>query len=326
MKKLIALMLALAMCVSLCSCSVIKPYDKPEFVTIGASETAFLIDLTGDAKNQASFESEEMLEKARVATKEVQIPHRWVQTGRWPGDGEWRDSAKLITVDRTVVTREWSADRDNGTSVQDQAIYAESLESIGFSVGMNCSAQIYSEEDAVRFLYEYNTKPLSEVMDTEIRSRVEAEYNEQTGDKSMAYIAEHKAEIMQAVRDRVVEYFYERGITITELGMKDGIQYEDPVIQDAINKKFSSAQELEKQKNENAAAEEKAKSEAEQMRIKADAEAKANKVVAASLSPELVEYRNNEEWNKKWNGSLAEVITSDSVVVSNDTKSSKSKK
>ena len=38
-----------------------KPYDKPEFVTIEASQTAFLIPLVGDTEDQASFESEELL-------------------------------------------------------------------------------------------------------------------------------------------------------------------------------------------------------------------------------------------------------------------------
>lgn len=73
--------------VALSATSCIKPYDKPEFVTIEASQTAFLIPLVGDTAEQASFQSEELLSQAMVATKEVQIPHRWVQTGRWEWQG-----------------------------------------------------------------------------------------------------------------------------------------------------------------------------------------------------------------------------------------------
>ena len=65
---------------SLTSC--VKPYDKPEFVVIEPSQTAFLVPLIGDTSEQSSFESEEMLNELKVATKEIQIPHRWVQTGR----------------------------------------------------------------------------------------------------------------------------------------------------------------------------------------------------------------------------------------------------
>ena len=91
----------------------------------------------GDTNEQASFESEELLASARVATKEIQIPHRWVQTGRMSYTGEWRDSAKLIVVDRTPVTREWNAAKDSGTSAMNQAIFAESKEGFTFLISLN---------------------------------------------------------------------------------------------------------------------------------------------------------------------------------------------
>ena len=55
---------------------------SPELVTIEASQTAFLIPLIGDINDQGAFESEELLLEAKIATKEIQIPHRWVQLGR----------------------------------------------------------------------------------------------------------------------------------------------------------------------------------------------------------------------------------------------------
>lgn len=80
-KKIILVSAITAMMLSLTSC--IKPYDKPEFVVIEPSQTAFLVPLIGDTTNQENFESEEMLNELKVATKEIQIPHRWVQTKRW---------------------------------------------------------------------------------------------------------------------------------------------------------------------------------------------------------------------------------------------------
>ena len=75
-KKLIVLLLVIVMsCTLFTGCR--KPYDKPEFVTIEASQTAFLISLVGDTTTQSAFESEELLNEAKVATKEIQIPHRW---------------------------------------------------------------------------------------------------------------------------------------------------------------------------------------------------------------------------------------------------------
>ena len=300
MKKLLILTLTLIM---LCTCltGCVRPYDKPEFVTIEPHQTAFLIPLIGDTTSQASFESEEMLMQAKVAAKEIQIPHRWVQTGRRSWKGEWRATMALIVVDRSPVTREWSSTKDIGTSARNQAIYAESSESIGFSAGMNCSAQIYSESDAVKFLCCYNNKPLSEIMDTEIRARVESKFVEECASRTLNDILVEKENIMKAVRDDVVTYFADRGITITVLGMKDGLKYDDTSIQKSINDKFSSEMKLTTQKNEN-----------ERIISEAEAKAEANRILSESLTDEVLK----QQMYEKWDGKLPEVMTgSDNGVI-----------
>lgn len=293
MKKIISLLLILVMCLTMFT-ACRKPYDEPEFVTIEPHQTAFLIPLIGDTSNQASFESEEMLMQAKVSTKEIQIPHRWVQTGRKHWMGEYRDTMALIIVDRSPVTREWSSTDGVGTSAVNQAIYAESSESIGFSAGMNCSAQIYSEEDAVKFLYCYNNKPLSEIMDSEIRARVESKFVEECASRTLNEILTEKEEIMKSVRDDVTSYFSERGITITVLGMKDGLEYDDPDIQTSINEKFSSEMKLTTQENEN-----------QRIVSEAEALAEANRIISESLTDEVL----TQQFYDKWDGKLPEVMT-----------------
>lgn len=293
MRKIISLLLILVMCLTMFT-GCRKPYDTPEFVTIEPHQTAFLIPLIGDTTNQASFESEEMLMQAKVSTKEIQIPHRWVQTGRKHWQGEYRDTMALIIVDRSPVTREWSSTDGVGTSAVNQAIYAESAESIGFSAGMNCSAQIYSEEDAVKFLYCYNNKPLSEIMDSEIRARVESRFVEECASRTLNEILTEKEDIMQSVRDDVTTYFAERGITITVLGMKDGLEYDDTTIQKSINDKFSSEMKLTTQENEN-----------QRIISEAEALAEANRILSESLTDEVL----TQQFYEKWDGKLPEVMT-----------------
>lgn len=314
MKRTKALLLGALMSMvvfSTTGCGFIKPFDKPELVTIEASQTAFLIPLVGDTTDQASFQSEDLLAQAMVATKEIQIPHRWVKTGRLPGDGEWRAAAKLIVVERTPVTREWNSSKDAGTSAKNQAIYAESKESIGFSVGMNISAQIYTENDAIRFLYSYNNKSLEQIMDSEIRARVESKFVEQCAKYSLNDILANKEEIMSTVRDDVTTYFNEKGITITVLGMKDGIEYDDPSIQAAINEKFSSEQKLVTQENNNKVTISKAEADAKAKIAAAEAEAESNRKIAESLTPELIEKKKIE----KWDGSVPTVQGSATPII-----------
>ena len=292
MKRIVSLITILVVTTLLLT-GCVRPYDTPEFVTIEPSQTAFLIPLIGDTGDQASFESEELLANAKVAMKEVQIPHRWVQTGRYNWMGEWRPTAKLIVVERKPETREWCSTVGVGTSSVNQAIYAESSESIGFSVGMNCSAQIDSESDAVKFLYSYNNKTLAEIMDNEVRARVESNFVEQCAKRALNEILKEKEEIMQAVREDVETYFASKGITITVLGMKDGLEYDDPDIQKAINEKFSYEQKLITQENEN-----------QRILSEAQAKAEANRILSESISKEIL----NQQYIEKWNGELPDYV------------------
>ena len=304
MKKFITLTLVVIMLCCTCT-GCVKPYDKPEFITIEASQTAFLIPLVGDTTQQSAFESEEMLQEAKIATKEIQIPHRWVQTGRFASTGEYRPSATLIVVERKPVSRSWESGDSAATSAN-KAVFAETSDGIGIYVGMNCTAMI-EESDAAKFLYRYNNTPLSTVIDTDIKKMVEDEFNMQTSKYKSSDLLAHKADIMEAVKTNVTEYFKEYGITITVLGLKEGISYENPTIQDALDKKFASEQDLEIQLNKNAATIAKAEANAEATIIEAEAQAEANRVLSESLTDKILE----QKYYEKWDGKLPNVMTDD---------------
>ena len=307
MKKIIALVLMLVIvCFMFTGCR--RPYDKPEFVTIEASQTAFLIPLVGDTTNQASFESEELLLQAKVATKEIQIPHRWVQTGRRNWMGEYRATAALIVVERKPVSRSWESGDSTASSAR--AIFGGSSDNIGIYVGMNCTAMI-EEKDAAKFLYRYNNTPLETIIDTDIKKMVEDRFNVETAKYTSTELGAKKGEIMEAVKDYVIPYFKEYGITITVLGLKEDISYENPTIQDAIDKRFASEQDLEIQKNKNEANIAKAEAEAKAIILTAEAEAEANRKLSESLTNEVLE----KMYYDKWNGVLPEVYGADNAIV-----------
>ena len=294
-KKVILVVLMLILVLSLAGCR--KPYDTPEFVTIEASQTAFLIPLIGDTGDQGMFESEELLLEAKVATKEIQIPHRWVQLGRHDWDGEWRPSATLIIVERKPVSRSWESGDSSATSAN-KAIFGETADNIGIYVGMNCTAMI-EEKDAAKFLYRYNNTPLETIIDTDIKKMVEDRFNIETAKYASTDLGAKKGEIMEAVKTYVVDYFKDYGITITVLGLKEGISFENPAIQAAIDEKFASEQELVIQQNKNEANLAKAEAEAKAMIMLAEAEAEANRLLAESLTPEILAQMYYEKWDGK---------------------------
>lgn len=306
------------MCCGLVSCR--RPYDKPEFITIEPSQTAFLVPLVGDSSNQASFESEEMLLQAKVATKEIQIPHRWVQTGRRDWMGEYRASATLIVVERKPVSRSWESG-DSSAESANKAVFGETADAIGIYVGMNCTAMI-EEKDAAKFLYRYNNTPLETIIDTDIKKMVEDEFNRATSQFKSTELHTNKATIIETVKANVTNYFKEYGITITVLGIKEGFSFENPEIQQALDAKFASEQDLVIQQNKNEANLAKAeaeaearliaaRAEAEALRIAAEAEAEANAKITASLTEEILK----KMYYDTWDGKLPTVVGSQDYII-----------
>jgi regulator of protease activity HflC (stomatin/prohibitin superfamily) len=102
---------------------------------------------------------------------------------------------------------------------------------------------------------------------------------------------------MEAVKTKVVKYFKEYGITITVLGLKEGISYENPAIQKAIDEKFASEQKLVIQQNENEANLAKAQADAEAVLIEARAQAEANRLLSESLTDKILAKMYYEKWN-----------------------------
>ena len=294
-KKLIVLLLVIVMsCTLFTGCR--KPYDKPEFVTIEASQTAFLIPLVGDTTAQSVFESEDLLNEAKVATKEIQIPHRWVQMGRRHWYGDWKPAATLIVVERKPVSRSWES--GNSADASTKAIFGETSDQIGIYVGMNCTAMI-EEKDAAKFLYRYNNTPLETVIDTDIKKLVEDRFNIETAKYTSTELGAKKGEIMESVKDYVIPYFKDYGITITVLGMKEGVSYENDEIQKAIDAKFASEQELVIQQNKNEANLAKAEADAAATIMAAEAQAQANALLSESLTNALLEKMYYEKWDGK---------------------------
>jgi hypothetical protein len=74
---------ALALLATLSLAGCVNSFDRPEYVEIETSETGFLIPPEGGATLQARFQLEDYLKQRKVATKRVQILHRWSQEGRW---------------------------------------------------------------------------------------------------------------------------------------------------------------------------------------------------------------------------------------------------
>jgi hypothetical protein len=271
-----------------------KSYDRPEYVEIDTSETGFLIGLEGDGTQQARFQSEDYLKQRKVATKRVQILHRWSQEGRMVNEGRWIPTVRLVKVNRSPITREWmsgqmasSGGQSHAPAGNDRAIWIESADSVGFSMGFTCTAFI-SEDDAAKFLYWYPSGSLSGVMDQEVRGRIQQVAAEVAAKYPLDALRLRKQEIADEVKRDVTNFFTARGVTVTTVGMFGGMTYENPEIQRAIDQTFIAQQlktvslaKFEAQQKENERIELEANGLAERARREAAGLADARKTAAA---------------------------------------------
>jgi regulator of protease activity HflC (stomatin/prohibitin superfamily) len=112
-----------------------------------------------------------------------------------------------------------------------------------------------------------------------------------------------KADLVAKVLDRVRAQVSDIGIIVEGIYLVGDLRLPDTVIQ-AINAKISATQKAQQRENEIRQAEAEAKKKVEEARGEAasilevaNAQAQANKILAASLTSELVQYKTVEKWN-----------------------------
>jgi hypothetical protein len=314
-----------------------KPFEPVVLETVKPQEEGFLIPLWGDTDKQTAKRSVDptkvKVEEGNftaIDVKQVKIPHRWVETGYnfpwsiWINNGRWEPSATLIKVDRSPETREWTAEPKRGTSDKDQAIWVQTSDQVEFSTGWTITARIESKADASKFLYNYRNKTLSDVLDQEVRGKVQSEFSIEVTDLPMEKLRNDATPHIKRVTKDVTEFFKTRGITITNLGISGGFVYKDKLIGQKIVELFNAEQEAaiakahtaaqaEENKKIQLAAEAKAKSilterEAEAKGIQAVADAKAYEITKAQENKEIylelkrleLSTKQMEKWNGAW--------------------------
>ena len=274
------------------------PYPTEQAVEVKNNETAFVVPLEGDTKaKQAQFMSIDYLEKAKVATKRIVIPLRKRSTGRAWFDYEWIPLARVIVVDRSPVTREW---------LEKAGIKVESLDSVGFTVGVNCTGMI-REEDAAKFLYYYPGNSLSDVMNKNVKGFIQNVLAREFGSRNLSKCQLEKKDIVLGLSKELTTHFAQYGITISSVGIADGMSYDNAEVQKAIDAVFvnetrvkQAEQEREAQKIIN----EKDLSIAQNERLKAEEFAKAAEAQTKMVELKIrqMEAEAKLESAKRWDG------------------------
>jgi hypothetical protein len=312
----------------------IKPPKVPTCVEIKPNATAWVIPLDGNSQSgQAQFNSVAFLEAKKVATKRIWIDKVEQPIGRFSWEIQWIDAVRVIAVDRSLVTREWTADAETGTAQADQSIHVNTKDNIGLKIGINITVSI-DESDASTYLYYHGERPLADVTDQNLRGFVLTTLSGEVASMNLVDFQENQAVIYKKLSDVVTAECKSKGITVQSIGNAKGWQFIDPKIQESINKSYIAQQdnktaEMEQNatKTRNATA---VLVNANENSIKvATAQAQADAAIKLASAKEAASFQNELQINlllaqakmamaTKWNGSMpASILPSTSPLLLN---------
>lgn len=220
-----------------------KPVKVLDVVEIKPNATAWAIPLdSGSDSGQVKFNSVEFLNQKKVAAKRIMIDKVERQVGRMPWEIEWIPATRVIAVDRSLVTREWTSDDKTGTSTLDQAIHVNTMDNIKLHIGITITTSI-NEDDASTYLYYHGEKPLADVTDSNIRSFVSKVLSQKVSSMNLSDFQLHQAAIYTDLSDEVIKEFKTKGITVQYVGNAKGWNFDDEKIQQSINASYIAQQD-----------------------------------------------------------------------------------
>jgi hypothetical protein len=249
-KKLFSFLIVSAAVFFMVSIIGCRPYNRPEVVQVEANETAFIVDARGETE---AVQKDSM---QKVNKRDVEIYGYWVKTGRFHINGYWRPLQRVIVVTRKPVEVYWGDSSDTPT------IKVASKESVGFTVPVVVNATIL-DEDAATYLNWFPAKggagsgrsdifsdsekegawnnirleaePLESAINRVIYPFVNGELAKLFIEKSVIEAEVSSKQFVEKVEIEAIQKAKEYGITLILMKATDGIIYDDPQFQTALD-------------------------------------------------------------------------------------------
>jgi regulator of protease activity HflC (stomatin/prohibitin superfamily) len=207
----------------------------------------------------------------------------------------------------------WTKDPAEG-SENDESISFQTVE--GMSVGADVGISYLIQPNKVSNIFQKYRKGVNEITDIFLRNMVRDAFVKAASTKEVESVyGKGKSELLLEVEEFVRSQVKDIGITVERIYLVGDLRLPSQVV-NALNMKIQATQQAQQVENEirtaNAAAEKKiadARGQAESILKVAKAQAEANTILAASITPELVKYKQIE----KWNGTLPQVNGSGSI-------------
>lgn len=195
----------------------------------------------------------------------------------------------------------WTADSREG-SPNDESISFQTRE--GLSVNADVGISYSIKPDMVDVIFQKYRKGVDEITDIFLRNMVRDAFVHKAGYLPIESVyGEGKGDLVAQVKQQVRDDLEGIGIIIENIYLVGDMRL-PPAVVEAINEKISATQRAQMRENEVREAEAAAKKvvataegSAQSILLQAKAQAEANKIIAASLTPELVQYTLASRWD-----------------------------
>jgi regulator of protease activity HflC (stomatin/prohibitin superfamily) len=191
----------------------------------------------------------------------------------------------------------------------------------GMTVKTGVGVSYSINPDKVSDIFQKYRKGVDEITSMVLRNMIRDAFNTEASTRPIESVyGGGKAALIAAVEKRVREQVQPIGINVERIFLIGELELPPQIVErinatiDAQQKTQQKLFEVDQQKAEAAKRIEDAKGDAESIRLRSEAEAKANKILAESLTSDLVKYKMIE----KWNGSTPKVTGGGSQILIED--------
>jgi regulator of protease activity HflC (stomatin/prohibitin superfamily) len=185
----------------------------------------------------------------------------------------------------------------------------------GSKISADVALSYMLAEDKVPHIFVKHRRDLEYITHNYLRNKVRDAINKHSSEyTAIEALGTKTQQLILKAREDLVEELADEGFVIDTLSFISAPEPDDPSVKAAISQVINSTQKATEAENKVKQIEAEAKQEiaraegkGRSIEIEAQAQAKANKIVAESLTPELVRYKMIE----KWNGIAPQVVSGD---------------
>lgn len=210
---------------------------------------------------------------------------------------------ELYTFPTFTQNYVWTKDAED-TSPEDESFNFQDKN--GLELNADIGITYHLDKTKIATIFETYKRGIDEITDVFLRNMVRDELVSVTSKLEAEFIyGQGRAAVLDSVQRIVRQECFEQGIIIDKLYWIGRIKLPD-AIKKAINNKIKATQKSQQRENEVRQSEAeadklvaKAEGQAKAILLKAEAQAEANRILNASITPNLIRYKQALKWNGK---------------------------